>query len=80
MKTHKQMGLLGHKTTSIRWTWKRHCFKLMNFVKSFTINNLNVPLQFRRQGYAMVDFICEYYSTVESLPVRSEVQVDLQSI
>ena len=30
--------------------------------------------QFRKRGYAMVDWICDYYSRVGSLPVRSPVQ------
>src|SRR5215470_6577950 len=32
------------------------------------------PDEFRRQGHAMVDWIAEYYSRVESLPVLSRVQ------
>lgn len=30
--------------------------------------------QFRKQGYAMVDWICSYYSSVEQRPVRSQVE------
>lgn len=31
-------------------------------------------VQFRKQGYAMVDWICSYYATVEQMPVRSRVE------
>lgn len=30
-------------------------------------------LQFRRRGYEMIDFICDYHSRVEDMPVRSQV-------
>ena len=30
--------------------------------------------QFRKRGYAMVDWICNYYATVGGMPVRSQVQ------
>lgn len=30
-------------------------------------------LQFRRRGYEMVDWICDYHSRVEGLPTRSQV-------
>ncbi|HSS95658.1 MAG TPA: pyridoxal-dependent decarboxylase [Terriglobales bacterium] len=32
------------------------------------------PEEFRRHGYAMVDWIADYYSRVESLPVLSQVE------
>ena len=30
--------------------------------------------QFRKRGYEMVDWICDYYTKLGSLPVRSDVQ------
>ena len=32
------------------------------------------PEEFRAQGYAVVDWIADYWSTVESLPVRAAVK------
>ena len=32
-------------------------------------------LQFRSRAHEAVDFICDYYSKVDSLPVRSAVEV-----
>lgn len=30
-------------------------------------------LQFRRRGYEMIDWVCDYHSRVGDLPVRSQV-------
>src|SRR5712675_674545 len=42
----------------------------MSEPKSFHMS----PEEFRRQGHAVVDWIADYYSRVESLPVLSRVQ------
>lgn len=34
-----------------------------------------VTMQFRRHGHKMVDFICDYYSSVEGKDVLSSVKV-----
>lgn len=32
------------------------------------------PLQWRKMGHAMVDFIADYQAGIEQMPVRSQVQ------
>ena len=32
------------------------------------------PLQYRKTAKDLIDWICDYYARVESLPVRSEVE------
>src|SRR5216683_1398309 len=47
-----------------------HKLQPMSETKSFHMS----PEEFRRQGYAVVDWIADYHSRIESFPVLSQVQ------
>lgn len=38
------------------------------------MNSINLLCRFRKAGYQAIDRICDYYSTIETRPVVSEVE------